>query len=219
VRSSHGDHLAVVETRLEHDAHRLATSTLADALGRAAPPGALSELRDLVVAMLVHHHRSEDDDLWPLLAQAAPDLTEPLGSLSEEHRLLDAALDRLGAPAGDVTDPGVRQAAVAVRDLVYEHLAREEPVLFPALRRHMSSEAWSAFSARVVASAPQEGQHLHIGLLYEVGAPEEVRLVLRHLPPEAQDLVPAMREQARATFAALRTAPPVVTNSELGATE
>jgi hemerythrin-like domain-containing protein len=203
-----GDAPAVVETRLVHDAHRRATSMLADALDRATPPDVVADLRDFVVALLVHHHRCEDDDLWPQLAAADPGLSAALGALSEEHDRLDAALEQLAAaPLAGVAGTAAQRAAAAARDLVHEHLDHEEPILLPALRAHVSDRAWAAFSARTVASAPQEGAHLFVGLLHEVGTPDDVELILRHLPPDAQDAVPAMREQARSTFVAVRTAP------------
>ncbi|MGH9229679.1 MAG: hemerythrin domain-containing protein [Acidimicrobiales bacterium] len=192
-----------------HDAHRRATSMLADALDRATRPDVVADLRDFVVAMLVHHHRCEDDDLWPLLEAADPNLAPALDALSEEHGSLDAALERLGAaPVAGLADTAAQRAVAAVRVLVHEHLDHEEPILLPALRAHVSDRAWAEFSARTVASAPQEGAHLFVGLLHEVGAPDDVELIVRHLPPDAQAAVPAMRDQARSTFVALRTAPP-----------
>ena len=56
------------ETRVIHDVHRRATSTLADLWASPCAPAAdVAEFRDFVVAMLEHHHTSEDEDLWPLL--------------------------------------------------------------------------------------------------------------------------------------------------------
>src|SRR3546814_15720004 len=71
----HPDPPSVVETKVVHDAHRRATSLLADltGAGNTAPITAVVELRDLVVGMLRHHHGSEDGDLWPLLLR--PDNT------------------------------------------------------------------------------------------------------------------------------------------------
>jgi hemerythrin-like domain-containing protein len=202
---SGSDRPAVVETRLVHEAQRRATSMLADAVSDgSASPEAVAELRDFVVASLEHHHRSEDADLWPMLASAAPDLTEPLRRLSREHQRLDAALTSLRhAPAGAAGDPALKTAADNTRDLVHEHLAHEEPILLPALEAHVSDEAWTAFSRRTIEAAPSTGGHLLLAMFERVGSPGEVELILRHLPPAAVAMVPAMREQARSTFAAL----------------
>jgi hemerythrin-like domain-containing protein len=191
---------AVVETRVIHDTHRRATSLLAEAIARdEAPHDAVTALRDLVVAMLRHHHESEDEDLWPLLTTAEPSLIDSLATLSGEHERLDGALDRLAADPSPVS-------AAEVRDLLHEHLGHEEPILFPALRAHVSDAAWAVFSERTVASAPSVGTHLLVGLFHEVATDGEVELILRHLPPDAMSLVPAMRAEATQTLGALRGA-------------
>ena len=198
---------AVVETRLLHKMHRAATSLLAEATQNpATPPAALEELRDFLVAALRHHHESEDEVLWPQLTAADPAAAAGLAELAAEHEALDASLDALAvAPVRDVTDRAVLiAAAVAVRDLVHTHLDHEEPMLFPALAAHLSDEAWAQFSRAVIASAPPTGAHLNIGFFEQVGSPVELEVVTANLPPAALDLVPAMREQARATLSSLR---------------
>lgn len=197
---------AVVETRVVHDSQRRATSLLVDVVSRPdAPAGAVLELREYVVAALQHHHESEDRDLWPRLRAAASRLSDGLDALTDEHERLDAALDRLrAAPVDRPSDARAVAAAVAVRDLVHEHLAHEEPLLLPALAEHLSEEDWDDFSRRTVASAPRVGLDLLVEMLYESGSDDEVDLILRHLPPEARAAIPDRRREAQATLAALR---------------
>jgi hypothetical protein len=196
---------AVVETRLMHGVHRRATSVLADAAGRDGVPDApLAELRRFVVGTLRHHHESEDHRLWPLLTADAPHLTAALAVLTREHEQLDLALDALDAvPIRGAGRGSVHAPAAAVRDLVHDHLVHEEPILFPALRAHVSAAAWVEFSRDVVASAPVEGGYLMFGFLDAVGPAEDVELVVDTLPGPARELVPAMREDARSTLDAL----------------
>jgi hemerythrin-like domain-containing protein len=194
------DHIAVVETRVVHDAHRRATTLLADAAatGRGSSE-AFTTLRDFVVAMLRHHHESEDRDLWVLLAAAAPALHHDLDALSAEHDRLDDALDRM------LDDPSA-EAAADLRELVHSHLAHEEPVLFPALRAHLTDGDWDGFSRRAVESAPAEDSYLFVGLFHQVATEDEVAVVLRNLPPEAQAAAPAMRIEAERVLGALDVA-------------
>jgi iron-sulfur cluster repair protein YtfE (RIC family) len=198
--------VAVIETRLSHDVHRRATTLLAQAAPRPSVPlKALDELRTYLVKNLRHHHETEDRQLWPMIVEAAPDVAAELGSLSEEHDQLDAALDALeSAPiAGDADRENLHRAAEQVRVLVHRHLEHEEPILFPALAQHVSPESWTVFSQQVIATSPIEAAHLTVGFFDEVGTPEEVALVLSGLPEPAQQFVPAMREQARADLAVL----------------
>ncbi|WP_457493388.1 hemerythrin domain-containing protein [Streptomyces sp. P5_D11] len=106
--------VAVVETRLVHQVHRVATTLLAEAAVRPSVPlGALAQLRDFLVVNLRHHHETEDDDLWPRIVAAAPATEHGLGALSEEHERLDAALDLLAAVnlSGDEVEDGAGEAA------------------------------------------------------------------------------------------------------------
>lgn len=202
-----GDPPAVVETRLVHDGQRRATTLLADLFSapRSAlvPAAAVAELRDFVVASLDHHHRLEDTDLWPTLLAADANLSDRLAGLSAEHERLDAALADLAQVDVVVAGGPGQRAAEAVRDLVHAHLAHEEPVLFPALRAHLSDEQWTAFSQRAVNSAPHVGTHLLVGFLDEAGTPDQVALIFRHLPAPAKEALPAMRAQARAALTTL----------------
>jgi hemerythrin-like domain-containing protein len=225
--------VAVAETRLAHEVHRVATALLAEAaVHTAVPLGALAQLRDFLVVNLRHHHETEDEDLWPRIVAAAPATADALGALSEEHERLDAALDRLaavavsdsraddgagedvaagrtGADEGDGEAGGevrtaLHDAAVAVRDTVHTHLAHEEPILFPALRDHVTPAEWTDFSQRVIATTPPVAGHLMVGFLDEVGTPAEVELVLAGLPEPVRPLLPAMRRQAADDLRILR---------------
>jgi hemerythrin-like domain-containing protein len=202
---THTDPTAVIETRVVHDVHRAATSLLATAdVEHAYGIEALAELRRFVTGTLRHHHHGEDADLWPLLARQEPALTAGLRALSAEHAELDTTLDALDSAPIDDDLGALRARAETLRDIVHEHLAHEEPFLFPALREHVSDEAWDEFSQRMVTTSPPEGNHLMLAFLDRVASPAEVDLVLRDLPAEAREHFPAMRAQAAATLAALR---------------
>jgi iron-sulfur cluster repair protein YtfE (RIC family) len=184
--------------------HRHATSLLAEAAARPATGAAvLAEFRDFLVAALHHHHESEDADLWPLITAVAPETAGRLADLSTEHDELDACLDALAAAALD-DRLALEKTAVAVRDLVHLHLEHEEALLLPALRKHVSEEAWEEFSNKVIVTSPPTGAHLMVALFDEVGTPEEVELMLSNLPAPVQPLLPVMRVQAKATLDALR---------------
>ncbi|WP_245939256.1 hemerythrin domain-containing protein [Actinacidiphila glaucinigra] len=203
--------MSVIETRLAHEVHRVATALLAEAAVRpSAPLGTLAQLRDFLVVNLRHHHETEDEDLWPQIVATSPATADALGDLSAEHERLDEALDALAAVAlGDDADaarPALHEAAAAVRDTVHSHLAHEEPILFPALREHVTPEYWADFSQRVIATTPPVAGHLMIGFLDEVGTPEEVELMLAALPEPVRPLLPAMRRQASDDLRTLRGA-------------
>lgn len=199
--------LAVLEMKLIHDVHRSATSLLATSAARPdAPQPELAELRDFVVAALRHHHQTEDDALWPLCEAIDPEFAGTQRELSAEHHILDAALDVLDAVTIDAEADRttLATAAQSVRSLMDHHLTHEEPATFPVLRR-LSSEQWAQFSRVTIESAPATGAHLQIGLIEEVGTPEQVAAVLAALPAPAAQALPFLRKQAQTTLTALRT--------------
>jgi hemerythrin-like domain-containing protein len=196
-----------MEMKLIHDIHRAATSLLAEGAERPDTPSAeLAELRDFVVTALRHHHESEDTTLWPMLQAADPADAAGLGELTGEHHNLDAALDALSAAEVSVGTGRARlaAAAAAVRDLVRQHLNREESLTFPAMCL-LTDAQWAQFSRAAMESAPAAGAHLQIGLMEEVGDPHDVATVLAGLPAPAAQALPFLREQARATLGALRS--------------
>lgn len=206
--SARREPLPVIEMKLVHDVHRAAASLLAAAATRPGAPSAeLAELRDFVVAALRHHHQSEDDALWPVCEEVDPQVAAGLEELSSEHRELDEALDALGAvPVETGADRApLAAAAEAVRELVHDHLAHEEPVTLPALRL-LTAVQWAEFSRVAMESAPTAGVHLQIGLMDEVGDPGDVTAVLAGLPAPVARTLPAMRKQAQATLDAVRGA-------------
>jgi hemerythrin-like domain-containing protein len=164
------DSPGVRETRVVHEVHRRASTLLVDVLERPVPPVAAADFCDFVVAMLEHHHASEDQDLWPMLAARAPHLEGALRDLTGEHDQLQAGLDHLGAlrigarpvdgvEAAEGPDIALaRDRARAVTALLHDHLAHEEPVLFPALDRHVTDKDWR-MSAAARRSAPQGARH------------------------------------------------------------
>jgi hypothetical protein len=213
VPSTRTEPLPAIEMKLVHDVHRAATSLLVQAAARSAAPSAeLADLRGFVVAALRHRHRSEDDALWPICETVDPGVTPALDELSAEHHRLDEALDALEAVGINaahteyVESERVPLAAAAetVRELVHEQLAREEPATFPVLRLLTGAQR-ADFSRVAMESAPAAGVHLQIGLMEEVGDPDDVAAVLSGLPAPAVQALPAMCGQAWVTLDALRS--------------
>ncbi|MEU7827036.1 hemerythrin domain-containing protein [Catellatospora sp. NPDC049111] len=193
--------LSVIETTLAHDVYRRSTTLLTDAAGNA-PLTALRTLRDFIVANLHHHHETEDHILWATLATVDPEAARALEDLGFEHEQLDAALQTLAqVPLTEEVDRwALADAAAAVCDLVHTHMAHEEPILLPALRKHLSEQAWEDFARQVMATSPTEGAELMIGFLDQVAEPWQVDLVLRNLPEPARAALAAIRASAEQTL-------------------
>ncbi|UQS25812.1 LLM class flavin-dependent oxidoreductase [Amycolatopsis thermalba] len=87
----------------------------------------------------VHHHR-EDADIFPALRRFEPGLAPVLDRLEDEHRAIQALVERVDAAlvafaggAGDIT--GLREALDSLTDALLSHLSDEERELTGPLGR------------------------------------------------------------------------------------
>ena len=98
---------------------------------------------------LALHARDEDESVVPRLAGKDPGLDRELAEMSREHgehdepigRLLDAC-DLLAEDPGRLPDvaPALDAAAGELERHFESHLGREEKVIFPAIREHLSAD-------------------------------------------------------------------------------
>lgn len=102
-----------------------------------------------------HHHRAEDDILWPVIEKRAGSHID-LTPLTEDHEALDPKLDSLGvAVAHFAAEPTQRTAAVVasrlmdMRLMLHEHIAEEERDTFPVIRRYLSVDDWKDVETRI----------------------------------------------------------------------
>ncbi|GAA3392024.1 hemerythrin domain-containing protein [Cryptosporangium minutisporangium] len=98
----------------------------------AAPDPASARL---LTAAIRAHLAAEDDVVWPVLIERAGAAVE-LAGLCDDHRALHAVLDRI---ADESNGPGLGPVAVELRDLLEEHVAEEEQVVFAAAVRYLTA--------------------------------------------------------------------------------
>lgn len=157
--------------QVNHRTMRADTRRLAELLARVAA-GQVAYDRRRAVALrtylrllcdgIHHHHRMEDEVLWPVLERSAGAEVD-LRELTEDHAALDPVLDEIRAAAHDLVGafsadgaPSARQAAARLadvlarlRDLLDEHIEEEERLLFPVIRRYVSVADWNTVEAAV----------------------------------------------------------------------
>ncbi|CAM5510077.1 MULTISPECIES: hemerythrin domain-containing protein [Streptomyces] len=148
------------------------------ASGAAVDTATLASTAQWLVAFVHHHHKSEDDLLWPVLRERFPEAVGRLDSLTEEHEVLDVELDKLAKVIEQLTKEPAGSGSVAwgqamsegtksshrIRDVLVTHLAAEEPVLkelFPAVPDPDVVRLRKA----VTDGAPRSGPHLVFGFL------------------------------------------------------
>lgn len=110
-------------------------------LRRAADQGddgqlsqALKASRTALNEDLDHHIALEDDTVFPRIAQhLSPDMVL---AFIEDHRQIQSARTKLYTASGEDR----RSLALTLEELLQDHLAREENMLFPAAENAMSQD-------------------------------------------------------------------------------
>jgi hypothetical protein len=134
--------------------------------------------------VLHHHHESEDTHIWPVTRAHATeagrlDSVEVLDSMEADHELIDPALQSCtDALAAMVAHPCTdhRNAldieVTEVRELLVNHLAREEREAIPLIQQLMSVEEWDASEKAI-------GQEYGLGII-----PFAIPWVFKGLPAD-----------------------------------
>lgn len=151
--------------RVIHGAVRRDLQRLEDALAVAADGdrGRAAELDrafGFLHAQLVHHHRGEDDHVFPALQSLGVDTTL-IGDMEEEHERManaladtESAMQRYAA-TGSATDRDLaRESVVLAREATERHLDHEERELEPLMLQHTDSAEWKAAEKKLRSQPP-----------------------------------------------------------------
>jgi Hemerythrin HHE cation binding domain len=187
----------------------------------AARAGDLTAHADLLARVLMQHHATEREHLWPALFRSIPAARQDavrtvVADWTSRAALLDHGLRDLstvGRQWAVATTPPARDAfargCARVADAVDGHLAAEEADLLPLLARHLPDHAWTAVRRATRTSLSGREQMLVLGLALEDACAIDRARLLAGLPRSART---AWRVTGRRTFRAavvrLRGAPP-----------
>jgi iron-sulfur cluster repair protein YtfE (RIC family) len=121
---------------------------------RSAPPAEVADAAARVhryfTAALPLHARDEEESILPRLRGRDPDVDRELDVMVREHadhaRPLEALVTACAALARDASlhdalAPAIGEATAALARHFADHLAREEAVVFPAMRRLLDASA------------------------------------------------------------------------------
>jgi hypothetical protein len=93
---------------------------------------------------IVHHHEREDQVVFPRLAERSPSFEPVRTELHRDHEELDRAMDDLGSAIQRSDVVAFAPASLAFREILEDHLGREEAIVFPALIEHVGAEGFAA---------------------------------------------------------------------------
>jgi hypothetical protein len=119
--------------------------------------GRLSRRFGLFADVLHKHHHGEDVGLWPLLQERGAE-QDVLDALEAEHAGIDpllagcrADLAALARGADDTTRQALAERTARLRDLLHDHLAREESDGMTLVQSHLTPEDWHRLDREVFA--------------------------------------------------------------------
>ena len=139
---------AAMHLGMHRDAARLERTLQAGPSDPAALALWWQQFRDVIV----RHHEREDDLIWPALAAADPTFVDEVAAMHGDHDELDAAMDRLdraltSLPLWEPMLDEARRAASAFRQVLLDHLAREEAVAFDRIAQR--PQLWADIEAQI----------------------------------------------------------------------
>ncbi len=217
---------AVAYQRVLHRTVRREFRLLADLASWATPDDAsraadLTAHADLIARVLLQHHATERQLLWPALFRHVPDAEQDLArqqvaDWTSRTALLDHTLRDLSMHARQwavaQTEPGrdaFARACARVADAVDASTGAEECALLPLIGRHLPDDEWVAVARAAQNTLSGTEQMLVLGLALEDASAIDRARLMAGLSPSART---AWRLFGRRTFRAavvrLRGAPP-----------
>lgn len=181
---------------------------------------------EALMTVLHHHHRSEDDYVWPLLLDRCPERVAQVVGLMEDQHEQVATLGREVDEALIIWRAGVtvesRAALVEILDRLIppltEHLSEEERSVVPLMEQHITADEWNEMVAKGAADAEPEELLLGFGMLMYEGDPEIIDRAITSMPADARPEIRQLAAQAFADHSARvhgTTTPPLSTELRL----
>ena len=181
----------------------------------------LTRHADLIGRVLMQHHTTERDHLWPALFAHVPAgerdaVREVVAEWTSRAALLDHSLRDLSTVARQwavATTPPARdaflRACARVADAVDAHTAAEETELLPLLARYLPDGEWTTIRRAAGSTLSGREQMLMLGLALEDACALDRARLLAGLSPAARTAWRVVgHRNFRAAVVRLRGAPP-----------
>ncbi|MBL1078854.1 hemerythrin domain-containing protein [Nocardia sp. 2] len=144
-------------------------------------------VRDLMDTLHIHHS-GEDELLWPLLRERAPEDAARIQLMADQHGQVDELVRQVTTLLPLVTaDLGVYREDLAGRleelaKVLDEHMTVEETELLPIVARHITAAEWNRLGEHGLAKTAKSKRLLTLSRILDNATPEERRLFLKDVP-------------------------------------
>lgn len=166
--------MAIVHRTFRNAYQESAQLVRANPTPSAARVAFLADHIDFAIAMLHHHHESEDELLYPMLIARVPAQAAHTQEVEREHQLvaggIDAASQACAAWRDEPSAETGEALAAALDDLnatLQPHLDDEERDVVPLAAITLSQQEWEAIGAHSRASIPRDRMPIAFGMLLE----------------------------------------------------
>lgn len=164
----------------------------------------------LLTGLLHHHHRGEDELLWPVLRdRLAIEDTAMLDVVEAQHAGIERVLNRVATERGEWVEHADLQSRSALIEalrtlyrLLTEHLEAEERHLLPLAAAHLTEAEWLAVGEAGATSISKTTLPLVFGMFAYEGDPEVLAGMLKGAPLVPRLIVPRIAPRAYARRAA-----------------
>jgi hemerythrin-like domain-containing protein len=202
-----GREMQVVHTMFRREFGNL--PSLIQAASTSERARAVADHLALIADALHHHHRSEDDVIWPLLERRAGKSVETqVQTMENQHGELSRCLEKLSNSirewvSGAATTDGSVPARTASRfaELLDEHMAAEEKLVVPFMERHITAAEMDAMVQEATPTGDLAALSLTLGMLMYEGGAESVERPLGRLPADARHAVRSLAADAYSQYA------------------
>jgi hemerythrin-like domain-containing protein len=179
-------------------------------------PGRVTFLADHVdfgLTMLHHHHEGEDEILYPLLVERAPDHAQRTEQIDREHQEVRGAIDAAQSASATwrvtptaETGEALAAALDAVNVALIPHLDNEEREIVPLAAVTVTQDEWNSLAKHGIASIPNNKKMIAFGMILEPLTPVDQVYMLSNLPPPVKVLYRVVGKRAWNKYATtLRT--------------
>ncbi len=173
---------------------------IASAKGDEARRALIANYYANVMSFLEVHHDGEEELLFPLLVERAPEHRGRLDEALAQHKQALAALkssrDVLTAweDKGDSEAESLERSLRALDEVLSAHLDMEEAEIVPLAADHVTVEEWGMLPAHAFADFKGDKIWLILGLIRENFTDEQRAIMLAHMPPPAVQMWETMGE-------------------------
>ncbi len=190
---------------LRHEFARLPITVKAVDYGNSERAGVVGRHVLLMLDLLHAHHASEDETVWPILHERAPESAALVEEMEVQHTLIHATaeLARTQAQAW-IDSPGSQERAalhitlIALEREILKHLATEEQEVLPLVVRDFTVEEYERVGEHSRGLVAPEQMPIVLGLILDNTSRERGEAITASMPPEA---VAAFEQFGRPAYA------------------